>query len=231
MNFSANTISSSDREIFTTGQGQSIETEQRHQARYNIYKMLSLAYLYPGDHDWNTFIRESPKILGEAAGVLTLDIETETATLSKLSNSLDFEQICFEHTILFINDPNSYSIAPYESVYLEDTIMGRCSRLIREQYEQYGLAVDQQHSYLLPDHIALELDFMAYLIEKSMQSGSFPLNTQNRFFTNHLGQWMGRFLADVRSVEARSYFHSLATVADTFFHYEKELFSSLEKEE
>lgn len=231
MNSIADITSSSDREIFAPGQELSIQTEQLHQARYNTYKMLSLAYLYPGDFDWNTFIREAPGILGEAAGVLPLDITVETATLSKLSNSLDFEQICFEHTMLFINDPNSHSIAPYESVYLEKTIMGRCARLVREQYEQYGLAVDQQHSYLLPDHIALELDFMACLIEKSMQSGSFSITTQNRFFTDHLGQWMGRFLADVRSVEVRSYFRSLATVADTFFHYEKELFSSLEEEE
>ncbi|MEA3467086.1 MAG: molecular chaperone TorD family protein, partial [Thermodesulfobacteriota bacterium] len=221
MNFSADTDSSSDREMFTPGQEQSIQTEQLHQARYIIYKLLSLAYLYPGDIDWNTFICESPGILGEAAGVLSLDITAETATLSRLSNSLDLEQICCEHTMLFINNPNSYSIAPYESVYLEDTIMGRCTRLVREQYEQCGLSVDQKHSYLLPDHIALELDFMAYLIEeKSMQSGSFSLNTQNRFFTDHLGQWMGRFLTDVRSVEVHSYFLSLATVADTFFHYE-----------
>lgn len=230
MNVTADTVSSSGREMYSPGQEQFIHTEQLHQARHAFYKMLSLAYLYPGDIDWNTFIRESPGILAQAADVLSLDITTETAILSDMSSSLDFKQICCEHTMLFINNPNTKPIAPYESVYLEDTIMGKCARQVREQYEQHGLAVDRQHSYLLPDHIALELDFMACLIEKGMTSGSSSLSEQSRFFSDHPGQWMHQFLKNVRGGDARSYFTTLATVADAFLQYEKQLFSSLEEE-
>ncbi len=230
MTFTASTESSSAREMVIPGLEQLIQQEQWHQARYNIYKMLSLAFLYPGDIDWDTFIHESPGILELASDILLFDINAETAMLSSLSNSLDFEQICCEHTMLFINNPNTNPIFPYESIYQEDTIMGKCTRLIQEQYEQYGLAVDQRHSYLLPDHIALELDFMAYLIEKDIQSGSSSIHKQKKFFSDHPGQWMHQFLAELRSVATSSYFSSLATVAEIFIGYEKKIFSSLDRE-
>ncbi len=227
MNTIADTQNSSDRDMGSPGQEQFPHSEELHQARYAMYKMLSLAYLYPGDIDWNTFLNELPEILEEAAGILPLDITTEIATLSILSHSLELKQICCEHTLLFINNPNKNPIAPYESVYLEDTIMGRCTQSVQELYEQYGLAVDQQHSYLLPDHIALELDFMACLIEKSLESGASSLEEQNSFFDNHTGRWAQQFLADIKDTKPDAYFTLLATVADKFFQYEKHFFASL----
>lgn len=227
MYITADNGNSSDREIHSPGGERSALTEKLHESRFAVYKMLSLAYLYPGDIDWDTFIGELPGVLAEAADVLPLDI---TAEIAILSNSQDLEQKCCEHTMLFINNPNTDPIVPYESMYLEDTIMGRCARAVREQYDQYGLAVDEHHSYLLPDHIALELDFMAFLIEKGIQSGLSSLNEQNMFFNAHPGQWMRRFLADVKAINANPYFTTLATVADKFIQYEKRFFSSLKEE-
>ncbi|WP_267927960.1 TorD/DmsD family molecular chaperone [Desulfolithobacter dissulfuricans] len=224
MNFPTDMGSRSDREIHSPGRDPFAHSEKLHQARYAVYKMLSLAYLYPGDIEWDEFVRELPGILAEAADILELDLTAEMETLSGLSEILDFEQICCEHTMLFINNPHDDPVSPYESVYLEDTIMGRCARVVQEFYEQHGLAVDRQHSYLLPDHIALELDFMAWLIEKGMESGSSSLGEQLRFFSDHPGLWARRFLADVRTVTTNSYFFSLATVADKFLQNEKQLF-------
>jgi len=230
MNFTADSGGSADREIHAPGQEHAAHTEKLAQARYALYKMLSLAYLYPGDIDWPAFVRRLPGILAESADILALDLSDATAALTSLSAPLDYEQICTEHTMLFINNPNAEPVSPYESVYLEDTIMGRAARLVQAQYERHGLVVDEQHSYLLPDHIALEFDFMAWLIERGMESGSSSLNEQNRFFNDHPGRWAGQFLADVRAVATNPYFSSLATVAETFIQNEQLLFSATEHE-
>jgi|GEM_PF-1739578 len=215
--------------ILAFSQEQRRDTEQLHQARHAIYKMLSLAYLYPGDIDWTTFIRELPRVLGEASEVLSLDVRDEIEVLADMASSLDFNELCCDHTALFINNPNTNPISPYESVYLEDTIMGQSARRVGEKYEQYGFTVDPQHSYLLPDHLALELDFMACLIEKAIESGSFSQDEQCRFFIDHPGKWMHQFLADVKRRKPNTYFSLLAGMANKFFQYEMRMFSSRHK--
>lgn len=223
MNLTANLEGGSGRvNQLSASQEQTVNATQRLGARYAIYKMLSLAYLYPGDIDWATFSHELPGTLAEAAEVLALDISAETADLATLSLP-DFQQMCCEHTMLFINNPTTNPISPYESMYREETIMGRCARLVREHYERYGLAVDPRHSYLLPDHIALELDFMAWLIEKEMDGKPSSSVEQASFFSTHLEKWMPQFLADVKGAAAHLYFTALARVADEFFQYEKGL--------
>lgn len=225
MNLTANLEDDSGRVVRPLpGQEQTVNAAQQLGARYAIYKMLSLAYLYPGDIDWATFSHELPGTLAEAAEALALDISTETADLATLF-LLDFQQMCCEHTLLFINNPISNPISPYESMYREDTIMGRCARLVQEYYERYGLTVDPRHSYLLPDHIALELDFMACLIEKEMAGKSSSSVEQAHFFSAHLEKWMPQFLADVKGTVAHLYFTALARVADKFFQHEKGLLS------
>lgn len=230
MNGTAARESSSGPETCLPGRKQLMETEQLSQARFTLYKMLSLAYLYPGDIDWQSFCRELPCILADVAEVLPLACSEEIAALADMSLALDFEEICCEHTMLFINNPHTNSISPYESVYLEDTIMGRCTEEVLARYEYYGLEVDARHGYLLPDHIALEFDFMACLIEKSVESGIISLSEQQRFFKDHTAKWVQQFLTDVKGRKPHPYFLVLARVTEQFFLYEKQQFVSLKNQ-
>ncbi len=220
--------------VFNTGQiasgqpaaqEQMVAMEQVSQARYALYKVLGLAYLYPGDIDWTRFCSTFPEILSEAAEVLSLDLENEIAALKNILHFLDFELICCEHTMLFINNPNTKTVSPYESIYLEGTIMGNCSRKVEAQYTHYGLKIDSGHAYLLPDHIGLELDFMACLIEKDMLFEDSFFAAENRFFTNHLAKWLPHFLEEVMGRNPHTLYLLLARVTEKLFSFESDLFA------
>ncbi len=197
--------------------------DAQHYARLGLYRVLSLAYLYPKDLDWEEYVEILPSVLEEDTRILVIDVSDEINILARHIRNMDTEQILVEHTALFINNPLKDPVSPYESVYLEGTVMGTSTLQLQELYEQYGLSVSEKHSYLLADHIALELDFMAILIEKSIEKHDTSMTEQRGFFSNHLGRWAWRFFQDVKKNTNIPYFLSLATTAERFLQYEERL--------
>jgi TorA maturation chaperone TorD/ferredoxin len=98
------------------------------------------------------------------------------------------------YTRLFLG-PGAPIAYPYESVYVEGQLMGATTAKIEDCYAMAGLHVTPANKEL-PDHIALELAFMAHLIleeEKNPLQSDFWRSQQRNFLHQHLAQWLPRF--------------------------------------
>jgi len=119
-----------------------------------------------------------------------------------------------EYARLFVG-PGRPVAHPYESVYREGRVMGDCALAVRQIYAAEGLA-PEGHS--LPDHVALELEFMAHLTrreaearERGDEEGALAcLRQQEAFLSEHLGRWLPRFCQRVLTGEAHPFYASLA---------------------
>lgn len=186
--------------------------------RENVYGLLA-----PG------FRRPTPAGLeaitsGDAAGVLAEGIGVLTCPLSAAgSSSLEVlleearsgdatvraNGLQAEYCRLFVG-PYSLACPPYGSVYLDGgQVMGLSAIEAASRYRQAGLRV-AGHWKEPPDHIAVELAFMARLsarylaaVEASHEDEALcHLEAQRDFLCGHLGRW-GPLFAD-RLVRATS---------------------------
>ena len=93
--------------------------------------------------------------------------------------------------------------------------MGDCTLAVRQIYAAEGLAPD---GHSLPDHVAVELEFMAHLARreaKAREQGDEEealacLRQQEAFLGEHLGHWLPRFCQRVLAAEAHPFYASLA---------------------
>ncbi|HDH01197.1 MAG TPA: molecular chaperone TorD, partial [Nitrospirae bacterium] len=80
------------------------------------------------------------------------------------------EDLCVEYAKLFVG-PFELLAPPYGSVYLDDggRVMGDSTMRVIEAYQKEGLSGNDDFKDL-PDHIAVEMEFMSYLIYKERET-------------------------------------------------------------
>ena len=93
---------------------------------------------------------------------------------------------------LYNNGASVRSIPPYESFYREGLLMRNASQKMAEKLQTSGLSLRQPQE--LPDHISVELEFMAHLTQDDSEEG---MNRQREFLQQHLS-WLPGFCADCR---------------------------------
>jgi len=78
------------------------------------------------------------------------------------------EELQVEYTRLFLG-PFGVAVPPYGSCYLEKSgeVMGKTTQEIMHLYRKAGLAIDKEFTEL-PDHIAVELEFVYYLLTNKL---------------------------------------------------------------
>jgi len=117
-----------------------------------------------------------------------------------------------EHERLFVG-PGTVPCPPYESVWRNDvpvhlrrSLMGPCTEDLRRLYTEIGLQVAPS-SGELPDHVAVELEALAYAIRSpgSIQSAGALL-------TDHLAKWLPAFCRAVAHETAQPFYKELAVL-------------------
>lgn len=161
-------------------------------ARANVYAFLaSLFSTYPTE--------DTVRAVREMAADLALN-GPEPSALEDLER---------EYMDLFVV-PNPRYVAPYESVFCDQwmpvardggassdggsrrgLLMGDSSLRVRQCYEQAGVIPDEA----LPDHIATELRFMAWLWDqqavRDASDAAVIARLRERFRADHLERWIG----------------------------------------
>ncbi|HAL87083.1 MAG TPA: molecular chaperone TorD [Deferribacteraceae bacterium] len=117
------------------------------------------------------------------------------------------------------------SAFPYESVYTSDKrlIMQEARDEVLYIYRKHGLGVDDKYN-IPEDHLALELEFMAYLcsslkqkIDKdSPEEVVSNLDEQKSFINKHLANWVPSFCNDVKKVAGTEFYIGLAELTTAF---------------
>jgi len=134
------------------------------------------------------------------------------------------EDLAVEYARLFVG-PYELKAPPYGSVYLdrERKVMGDSTMEVTSLYEEAGLVMDKDFKEL-PDHIAVELEFMYYLIykeaealEKSEKDKALAFGeTRNHFFNRFLSPWVPAFCEKIKEATDNHFYFALADCLSTF---------------
>lgn len=160
-----------------------------------------------------------------------------TFPFQDMKDQADFGELAHEtikqdYEDLF-NVPGPKYTTPYEAVFCDERMVGakRVKGLLYgpstddviRYYHVAGLEVSPEFLEL-PDHIGLQLHFMAYLCEQEMEAHSnsnlsLPdkiRETQWGFLDRHLAKWVGPFAEKVQENASTSFYQGVALLAKEF---------------
>ena len=184
---------------------------------------------------------ESYKFLSECyylpdSGLIqkVVDVAQTNTSFSELSScvslALELESLKIDFTRLFVG-PFKVLAPPYGSVYLEDgKMMGESTIDVRNWYEKDGLDVVINDA---PDHIAMELEFMYYLVAKQTQAtnaGNLQdiqdcQRKQKMFLSSHLARWLPPFAKNVQENAQTTFYKKLAHLTEIFVQRDLETYA------
>ena len=188
--------------------------------RADCYKLLAGCFYQPEKvlFQEERVLENLIDLLHEVCSEAQLFAKSMKAFFEKTEN----QNLAVEYASLFIG-PFELKAAPYGSVYLEDShqIMGQTTVDTMALYEKAGLKVDIKEP---ADHIAIELEFMHYLIlaeidslasndEKRHQS---ILNIRETFYNQFLGKWIPDFCDTIKKTTTEGYYKALADCLRSF---------------
>ncbi len=176
-----------------------------------FYKILSILFHKP-DREFTSYLRdgfiEDIKFLDEAAisGFSTFLNENREKNDEKF-----YEMIAVEYTRLFTTAIPHVPCPPYESMYREEVIMGDSTLSVLDFYNKAGLNVIEKF-HDLPDHVAVELEFLYYLTENGFST------QRDSFIKEHFSKWVPKFCEDViKNDRIGFYGHAAGILKDFIF--------------
>ncbi len=217
--------------------------------RQASYRLFASLLLYPDEKRLDSIINAAALLDGEdeAFGRFVQASEVSTAgdsifqrwkellhqirSLDKLAQHiLPLQE---EYTRLFITSRNGFCY-PYEGAHLGHTSgTQRTVSLIQieNEYAQKGLVLSINE---LPDHVAVELEFMSFLCGKESNAGVAPddiqkakevLQSELSFLNRHLGLWFPLFARKVIS-NHNGIYAIVSETAEGFIKYDRDFISA-----
>lgn len=133
------------------------------------------------------------------------------------------EDLMVEYARLFLG-PYELKAPPYGSVYLDQgrRVMGDSTMGVIKMYQEAGLSIDEDFKEL-PDHIAVELEFMYYLIYQEVEASensqldraSTLRETQGLFLNRFLKPWIPHFCTKIKENTENEFYVALANCVVT----------------
>jgi len=188
-------------------------------ARLAIYQALIKGLAYPSEEfmaqAWLAALAKVLKIVGLAAGELA-------AALQALNGDLQALQV--EHTRLFINGVPHVLAPPYASVYKDGgQLMGQPAEHALRAYREAGLMVSAT-AHALPDHLAVELEFMVHLGRETLDADGLGDAAQlelmrqrsTRFLDECLLPWVALWRQRVEESARLAFYPALARIVEAW---------------
>lgn len=134
------------------------------------------------------------------------------------------QDLLIEYARLFVG-PQELLAHPYGSVYLDGPkiLMGNSTMNVIERYREadFQIATDLHE---MPDHIAVELEFLYLLCYNEAQAESEQRHQDayewrdmgENFLNQHLGRWTTFFCDKIRAGTDMAYFRVLAKLTESF---------------
>jgi TorA maturation chaperone TorD len=100
-----------------------------------------------------------------------------------------------------------------------------------------AMGVEKTSEFKEPeDHIALELQFMAHLCDKTnaaLKDGNFKdagkyLAVQRNFLDEHLGKWVPGLVSDILKSARHEFYRAIAKITQAYVDVDKELIADIE---
>jgi TorA maturation chaperone TorD/NAD-dependent dihydropyrimidine dehydrogenase PreA subunit len=122
--------------------------------------------------------------------------------------------VIWAYSRLFLT-PGRVNVPLHESVYFEGRLMGEAASNAASLYAKANLQVNTALSDL-PDHLSLELAFMAHLISQEDQDhhrAEMWCDYQRHFLSQHLARWLPKFCHRIVEVDAHPHYRQAALAA------------------
>ncbi len=196
-------------------------------AREDLCRFLSACYCEPTaafaeERVFNSMLT--------AATAIHPDLAMRARKLGEAFAARDLEELLVDYTRLFLG-PIKALASPYESAWLGENADPEqdSTAAVRELYEQGGFDVSEDFSDL-PDHVAVELEFLYLLLftqRLAKSSGNLAdlaavQLLQRRFLGEHLGSWIADFTATVKVHAETAFYRALAELTECFVKMETE---------
>lgn len=194
-------------------------------AREDLCRYLAGCYYEPGPEFAEERLFDS---MLAAASAIDPGLAESARKLGAAFSAQDMQTLLVDYTALFIG-PSQPRAMPYASFWLTDDQSMRhdATQAVLDFYEQGGFDVGEE-IHELPDHIAVELEFLYALIfaRNQAQLGDdveelSAANALHRHFAGeHLGAWIGPFAGAVSSGAETAFYRELAELTRRFVHME-----------
>ena len=148
--------------------------------------------------------------LSTNASIFLYDL-TEAVSEIDTSSKHELDELLWEYTRLFIG-PYKLPCPPWESVYTSPKrlMMQDAAEQVMNFYREAGLVVNSADA--MPDHIGIELNFLALLLRKSKSGGEAVQKTEliYDFINDHLVKWVPDFTRDMENASETRFYRTLA---------------------
>jgi TorA maturation chaperone TorD len=194
----------------------------RERMRGDCYRFLSACFCQPQK---NVFQEEKLlQNLTKSIHRICPEVALFSASMEESILKYGNEELLVEYSRLFIG-PFGVIAPPYGSVYLdgERKVMGESTMEVSRMYRNEGLSgsVDSRE---LPDHVAVELEFMSYLVFKEIEAletsdlraAANFVEKQERFSGEFLRRWIPPFCDRIKENTENGFYAALAQCASTF---------------
>lgn len=191
-------------------------THFRHFTRAEAYRLLSACFYQPED----AFLEED--VFGQLRAVMAEicpERVADVAAMDACFRESGTEALVLDYSRLFLG-PFDILASPYGSVYLdgEKIVMGKSTMRAFALYREGGFAVVDDFPEM-PDHVAVELEFLYLLSFRLGQALDQDVRTQlrtlkRRFLVEHLGRWVGELAEAMREGAVTDFYRRLAGVTE-----------------
>ncbi len=197
------------------------EFHQLMKARQSVYDLLRCFFLQEPTEVFLQALKEED-VLKNLTGYHP-DLDEGVQLLSEVISSpkipLLVPDLLLEFTRLFIGPA---PIPLYESVYRSESglVMQEETLAVRKKYMEAGLVVHPDRSFP-DDHIGAELEFVFYLCQRTAEAKGAEqqealLRIQQKFFQEHLIQWVTPLCDRLFEETGSSYFKGIARMTNGF---------------
>lgn len=201
------------------------DDDARAAARADLARLLAACYDEPGPGFAGTRTFDAMR---EAAAVVDPSL---AALAGRLGHGFAYaagKDLLVDYARLFLV-PVGARARPYGSVWLDEDapLMGDSTLAVLQHYEEAGFDVDEGFRDL-PDHVAVELQFLCALLLREADAGvradsrtlAGVVRMRQRFLAEHLGQWIGPFAAAVVAGAQTPFYRDLAELTARFIALE-----------
>ena len=163
-----------------------------------------------------------------AAERLDPELAAHTRRLGEAFAAAGLQELLVDYSRLFLG-PVQALARPYASVWLtgENVVMQDSTMELLQLYEQGGFAIDENFQEL-PDHVAVELEFL-YLLTHQLYQAQAGGDTEalqalqvlrTAFLDGHLGRWLGSFILAMHDHAQTDFYRELAELTELFVRLE-----------
>jgi len=190
-------------------------------AFHAAYRVLSTLFLSPDAERLATVVTAVPELrtivwpLSNLACGAPLD--RTFARLERLEDA-DVERLGADHAALFLSGSRDHAVQPYESwhVGVDGYEQPSVSAALSSRYREAGLTVGLPGE--LPDHVAVELEFCAYLCHQEGDAGEEEARRRwqrerRAFLVEHPLRWLTAFETALATSMADSLYVEFARTA------------------